>query len=82
MNFDHDAESCTNTIKKLDLPWRHAMAPTDKDIREIWMKAIGIEGLPRLLIIDRDGVLRADCDPDELEKQLARLMKAAPNTDD
>ena len=36
--------------------------------------AAGIGALPRLLLLDRSGVLRADCGPGELKDQIGKLL--------
>jgi len=76
INFDEDQQTCTKTAERLGIPWRQAMAPEEKETRRLWMEAMGLQALPRLLLIDREGILRADCMPDELAAQINELMKA------
>lgn len=81
INFDHNEKTCQEAIERLGLRWRNSIAPMNEDLRKIWMDAIGVKSLPRILIIDREGRLRVDCDPGELEEHVTKLMKATPNAD-
>ena len=47
----------------------------------LWMQAMGLRTLPRLLLTDRDGILRADCGPKELEERVSALMKDTSEKD-
>ncbi|HUG89951.1 MAG TPA: TlpA disulfide reductase family protein [Planctomycetaceae bacterium] len=77
INLDEDEETCRKAVAKLGVPWRQSMAPVDEDLRKVWEKATGLRGAGRLLLIDRDGVLRADCRASELEKRVAELITDA-----
>lgn len=74
VNFDNDVEEVQATCERLGLHWPQAMAPTEDKQRELWQEASGISSLPRILVIDRDGVLRLDLngkiDPNEVAKLL------------
>jgi thiol-disulfide isomerase/thioredoxin len=74
INFDQDQQTCISASKELDIPWQQVMAPTEEMRRDIWMRAMGIQSLPRLLLIDREGILRIDCKPDELDSRVTELM--------
>lgn len=74
INFDQDQQTCLRAVKELDIPWQQVMAPTEEATRDIWMRAMGVQTLPRLLLIDREGKLRDDCKPDELESRVTKLM--------
>lgn len=50
------------------------MLPADERKRELWYEAAGLESVPRLLLIDRQGILRADCGPDQLEQEITREL--------
>jgi thiol-disulfide isomerase/thioredoxin len=76
--FDQDAQKARKAIKRLGLGWTQVLVPAEEKAREFWAEAAGIESLPRLLLIDRDGVLRADCGPDALPDQIARLIAQKP----
>jgi RNA polymerase sigma factor (sigma-70 family) len=72
--FDQDAQKARKAIKRLGLGWTQVLVPAEEKAREFWAEAAGIESLPRLLLIGRDGVLRADCGPDALPDQITKLM--------
>ena len=76
VNFDDDQERARQILKGLSLTWDEVYVPTDEATRETWEKAAGIENLPRLLVIDRDGILRYDGGPGEMEEQVARWLQA------
>ena len=56
------------------IPWLNVLAPTQKDQRELWLTANDTPALPRLLLMDQDGVLRADCAFGDLEVEIDKLM--------
>lgn len=74
INFDDDQQSCVDAAEKHQIPWQQVMAPTEKTARDLWMQAMGVNSLPRLLLIDRAGILRADCTPDELHSCVSKLI--------
>ena len=75
LNHDWTLEEAKRTIAQQELPWPNVLAPTDKDQRELWLIASGTGALPRLLLIDRDGILRADILPQELDKEIEKLIE-------
>lgn len=77
INLDHDVETCLEGVKKHSIPWRQSMAPTDEERRDLWKTAMGLGPIPRLLLIDREGNLCADCTPEQLEREVVTLMKKA-----
>jgi len=74
INLDPKIETGREVCKTLGLTYTQAWIPSDKKTRELWQTASGIEGVPRVLLIDRDGTLLAD-NPKDLEQQVASLMK-------
>ena len=81
INFDDDRQTCHEAIAKYQLPWTQCMVPVDKDIKKLWMAASTVESLPRLLLIDRNGLLHADVDHRELESEVDNLMSASRGLD-
>lgn len=78
INFDENRQTCISAVKELDIPWQQVMAPTEKETRDTWMRAMGVQSLPRLLLIDREGILRFDCKPSDLESCVTRLIDREP----
>jgi RNA polymerase sigma factor (sigma-70 family) len=77
ISFDQKEETARRAIKQLGLAWPQILGPTEEAVRESWADTAGIEGIPRLFLIDRDGILRADS-PAELEKEVSKLMTKPP----
>ena len=74
VNLDLDEPTMTKAVKSLSLPWPQIMVPGEPSARELWHKVTGISSIPRCLIVDRQGILQADCKPKELEQELERLI--------
>ena len=76
--WDQDVGKARQAIERHGLAWTHVLVPADEKARELWSEAAGIESLPRLLIVDREGVLRADCGPYELKDQVEKVLAQKP----
>jgi thiol-disulfide isomerase/thioredoxin len=74
LNHDHTLADAERAIAKQALPWPNIPGPADDGHRELWGKTTGTLALPRLLLIDRDGILRAEVSADELEADIAKLI--------
>jgi len=76
VGITHDFELAVarRTIAEQQLVWPNVLAPVDRDERELWQAATGTGALPRLLLIDREGFLRADIAPPDLDDELEKLM--------
>ncbi len=78
INFDDDLDKLRKARDKHGLLWAEVQTPKDPAHLDLFQQAAEIQSLPRLFIIDRAGVLRADCLPNDLEKELAALIKPVP----
>jgi hypothetical protein len=74
INFDSKAETGQKKCKAVGITYPQVWVPSDEKTRELWEQASGITALPRVLLIDREGVLRVD--GHELKEEVARLMKS------
>jgi RNA polymerase sigma factor (sigma-70 family) len=74
INFDHGADKAKKACARFGLPWPQVLVPDDETTRQLWQEAGGIGVLPRVLLIDREGILRAD-QPSQLDKAIAELLK-------
>jgi thiol-disulfide isomerase/thioredoxin len=74
LNHDSTLEKAKDTIAKNELPWPNVFAPFDNGQRELWFTASGTDTLPRLLLIDREGILRAEVSPDNLDAEIEKLV--------
>lgn len=75
VNFDNKPEKAKEAIKSKELTWPQVFVPDNEAVRDLWREASTVSTLPRLLVLDRNGVLQADCAPYELEKTIAELLK-------
>jgi RNA polymerase sigma factor (sigma-70 family) len=73
VSLDRDAETVRKVCAKKGLTWPQVLVPNDDKIRDLWYEAAGLAG-PRLLVIDRKGILRADCSPDQLEREITKVL--------
>ncbi len=75
VNFDRHPARTDELVKRLALPWPEVIVPADDRSFSLWQDASGIHDLPRLLLIDRQGILRWDGPPAELEKQVEAMLR-------
>jgi thiol-disulfide isomerase/thioredoxin len=74
LNFDQNRAVAERLVKSLALPFPQVFVPPDDRTRRLWKEGPGLPSYPRLLLLDRDGVLRHDGGPEELKTQLDRLL--------
>jgi hypothetical protein len=55
------------------------IVPIDEKVRALWQEASGIAGIPRVLLLDQRGILRADS-ADKLEERIAKLFAISPDS--
>lgn len=75
INFDPKAETGKKRCETLGLTFPQVWVPADDKTRTLWQEASGIGSVPHLLLIDRDGILRADGHVEDLEITIAALLK-------
>jgi hypothetical protein len=63
------------SVAEHQLPWPNVLAPVDARRRQLWLDASGTESLPRLLLIDRNGVVRGDLTPETLAAEVQRRIE-------
>jgi hypothetical protein len=78
VSFDKTADAAEKACKRNGFPWPQVMVPTDAKTRELWQTATGIDVLPRVLLIDSNGILRSDS-PQRLEEEIAKLLRDSPS---
>lgn len=76
VSLDKDVETIQKVCKSHGVSWPQVLAPADDGTRQLWEMASGISGIPRVLVIDGDGVLRTE-DTGKLEEEIARLLAAS-----
>ena len=79
LSLDEDPKAAAAAAKKHEISWPQVVVPAGEEVRELWTQAARIEGIPRLLVVDQKGVLRADLNwARDLEKTVAGLLTESP----
>jgi peroxiredoxin len=60
ISFDGDPNAAAKAYKDMGLVWPQVMVPRDKMTRDLWRAATGSAVVPRAILLDRDGIARAD----------------------
>jgi thiol-disulfide isomerase/thioredoxin len=74
LNFDDDRGRAERLVRVMALPWPQVFVPVDSS-RRLWKEASDLPNFPRSLLIDRQGILRWDGGPGELEARIDSLLK-------
>lgn len=74
ISFDEKPAAAREAIKSLGLSWPHAIVPDKEATRELWNDAAQIDALPRIYLIDRQGILRSASGPADLAKRVGELL--------
>jgi thiol-disulfide isomerase/thioredoxin len=79
LSLDRDPKAAAAAAEKHEIAWPLVLVPPGEETRELWTQATRIESIPRLLVIDQKGVLRADLtSARDLEKIVAGLLAERP----
>ncbi|MFG0331527.1 MAG: peroxiredoxin family protein [Phycisphaerales bacterium] len=81
VNFDEDIARARTAIEDERLDWPQIHAPSSAQGKEYWAEITGISSLPRLFLIDRDGMLRHDFYPHNLRETVAEAIKVSKQAD-
>jgi RNA polymerase sigma factor (sigma-70 family) len=73
VSFDRSPAKAQKKIQELSLSWPQVYVPTDEKKRDLWQQAGGIGSLPKVMLVDRDGILRAD-NPENLDAEIKKLL--------
>jgi thiol-disulfide isomerase/thioredoxin len=77
LNFDFDRTRGERLVKALALPWPQVFVPVDDRTRRLWADGPGFPSYPRLLLIDRQGILRWDGgSPESLDERTNAMLDA------
>lgn len=74
LNHDYTLDQAKRVIADQKLPWHNVLAPLNKEHRALWLEATGTGPIPRLLLLDREGILRADTSPYKLDAEIEKLI--------
>jgi len=76
VSADGNEARVRKAMKALNVSWPNIDKPSDPKFEQLWLEATGLEQVPRILIIDRTGKLRADIKTTaELRKELEELFE-------
>jgi RNA polymerase sigma factor (sigma-70 family) len=78
LNFDKGRGPAELVVNSLALPWPQVYVADDDRTRRLWLDGPGFPSYPRVLLIDRDGILRWDGGTQELEHRITKLLDAPP----
>jgi len=71
VSFDEDVKSAETAYERLEIHWPLVVVPSDTEVRVLWRRAARISSIPRYLLVDRQGILRAHLSgSEEIEKEL------------
>jgi thiol-disulfide isomerase/thioredoxin len=77
VSFDEDVKSAETAYERLEIHWPLVVVPSDTEVRVLWRRAARISSIPRYLLIDRQGILRAHLSgSNEIEKELDQQIAA------
>lgn len=75
ISLDDDPDTIRKVSKKLELTWPQVQARRGTEWqRQLWVEASGIVSIPRVLLIDRAGVLRVDSSS-KLADEVAKMLE-------
>jgi hypothetical protein len=81
ISFDQKGETAQKRTKSLGITYPQVWVPDDENTRRLWKEASGIDSVPRLFLIDSDGVLRAE-EPghENFEATVAKMLNKRGET--
>ena len=71
ISLDRDVADAVRVYAERDIEWPLVFVPTDERTRDLWRRATDTYGIPRVLLIDREGVMRGDLHGTDLAKRVA-----------
>jgi hypothetical protein len=77
INFDESPEKARQLIAERELQWPQVYVPSDDRTRQLWYEASSVSNLPRLILLDREGVVRGDVDHQRLDVEINKLLGGA-----
>lgn len=77
ISLDNDKNALTDYLKAHEIPWPQYFDGLGWE-NKIW-KRLGSGGIPMIIVIDRQGIIRySDIDSEQLKKAVQRLLEDAP----
>jgi uncharacterized protein (TIGR03067 family) len=78
ISFDRDTAIMQNACKSQGLAWPQVWVPDEEKVRDLWQEVCGIGAIPRVLILDQQGILQADS-ADKLDEKIGKLLSNSPD---
>jgi thiol-disulfide isomerase/thioredoxin len=76
VSLDDNLNAARAVVESHEIPWPLVVVPSDEETRKLWAEASRITEVPRILLIDQRGVLRADSTrPEKLDEEIAALLE-------
>lgn len=76
VNFDATQEAAVRAINSNNLTWPQIIVSSDQETRSAWHDMATVKVLPRVFVLDRQGILRADITSSEIDEIVRRLVLA------
>ena len=75
VNFDENLDDANAELAKGTVPGVQIHADTlAKGVDDLWYRATGIRSIPRIFVIDRDGILVHDLSPYQMEQRVEEVL--------
>lgn len=75
VNFDENLEDAKAELAKGTVPGVQIHAESlAKGVEDLWYRATGIRSIPRIFVIDRDGILVHDLSPYQMEQRVEEVL--------
>ncbi len=71
ISLDRAVAAPVRVYAERGIEWPLVFVPADKRTRDLWKRATDTYGIPRVLLIDREGVMRGDSHGTDLAKRVA-----------
>jgi len=75
ISLDRDVADPVGVYADRDIEWPLVFVPTDKQTRDLWRRATDTYGIPRVLLIDREGVMREDLHGADLAERVGAYFE-------
>lgn len=74
ITLDQTEQKAVSAVDSLGLPWAQVFVPQDTETRLLWYNVSTVMQIPRLFVVDQEGILRGDLRPPELEEFVRALL--------
>lgn len=75
LNFDREWDDAQAAIDEHGMGWPHVHAAVDEDHQRFWSSITGVTTIPRIIVTDREGVVRADNPEGDLNEIVSSLLQ-------